>query len=292
MSTTNILLLGQPATGKTTFTAALWFYVTNWSDELVLKLDTLAQGDHHYLNSIRDEWAKYMTVRRTLLSDKKNQQILMRLLMPSTDKKIVLDIPDFSGEIFKEHFKNREWSVEFDNRLNSVAGIVLFVSTKDPNPTPKYISHVNELADILGQGDYAKSANSNEALVEWNHDFVSSQVKIVDSLQNILQRKKNAQPIKLSIVISAWDKVMIEGDTLLTPKSWFEKTYPLLEQYLDSNIEVFPTKYFGVSAQGGDYENEESMKMLLEKQPLDRIVVQEDSDVSSDITKPILWLLS
>ncbi len=289
MSSTNILLLGQPSTGKTTFTAALWFYVSNWSDGLVLKLDTLAEGDHQYLNKIRDEWAKYSIVPRTLLSDEKNMRILMKLQMPSTQKKLILDIPDFSGEIFKEQFKSREWSLEFDQQLDAITGIILFVSSTDPNPTPKFISHVDELEQILGSTS-AKEDHTATNLTEWNHDFAPSQVKIVDSLQSIIGRRKSKKQLKISVVISAWDQV--DDYANMNPKNWIENNFPLVDQYLDSNQDLFVAKYFGVSAQGGDYLNEESLNQLIAKKPLERIIMQENEETSSDITKPILWLIS
>ena len=295
MSNKKILLLGLPSTGKTTFIAALWFHVT-WAGQHTLELDTLAEGDDEYLNKIRDEWAQYAIVPRTKLTDLKNQKVLMKLKVVSSQQKLILDVPDFSGETFKEQFKNREWSEDFDKQLEDIGGIILFVSSSDPNSTPKFIEKAKELENILGDmNPEAFQQQTTEQVIpkEFNHEFVSSQVKMVDALQLILNKKRKQIPIKLSIAISAWDGVRsIFTEEGIDPKKWIVTQFPLLDQYLQSNSESFIARYFGVSAQGCDYTKPESLQQLMSKQPLDRVIVQEDAEISSDITKPILWLIS
>jgi hypothetical protein len=49
-------------------------------------------------------------------------------------------------------------------------------------------------------------------------------------------------------------------------------------------------KFFGVSAQGCDYGDEQALDNLMNKNSYDRIVVKEDGVPIKDITKPIIWM--
>jgi GTPase SAR1 family protein len=295
MSTANILMLGLPSSGKTTFIAALWYHLTSPGSKQ-LSLDTLAGGDHEYLNKIRDEWAGFSIVTRTQLNDQKNQNILMKLKIQQPESKIILDVPDFSGETFKEQFKNREWSEEFDAKLDKVSGIILFVTTLDRNSMPKFIAQTIELEALLNvnlSNEVSEQSESEELpTVEFSHDFVSTQAKLVDILQLIRNRKKVKAPIKVSLVISAWDKVIsLNPENSMSPKLWIQNQFPLLDQYILSNKDLYEVNFFGVSAQGGSYETEEKLNILLNKKFDERIIVQENETISNDITQPILGLI-
>ncbi len=289
-------MLGLPSSGKTTFIAALWYHLTAPGSKQ-LTLDTLANGDHEYLNKIRDEWAGYSVVTRTQLNDQKNQNILMKLKIRQPDSKLILDIPDFSGETFKEQFKNREWSEEFDVKLEQVSGIVLFVTTLDRNSVPKFIVQSRELEALLELDATNATSEQSEPeelpTVEFNHDFVSTQAKLVDILQLIRNRKKTKAPIKVSLVISAWDRVMsLMQRNVVSPKRWIQTHFPLLDQYILSNEDLFAVHSFGVSAQGGSYETDEHLNELIQKKFDERIIVQENETISNDITLPILGLIT
>lgn len=292
-------MVGLPSSGKTTFIAALWYYLT--LGDRLLTLDTLQNGDHQYLNKIRDEWLEYRLVTRTLLKDQKNQEILMRLKMRQSDRSVVLDIPDFSGETYKEQFRNREWSHEFDDKLGNLSGIVLFVTSLDRNSMPRFLGPIRQLEALLGSEENETNNASNENTsgstppAEFHHDYVATQAKLVDLLQLIQNRLKRKSPLNMSIVVSAWDKIIEEveeGQITVTPEFWFQQNFPLLHQYIHCNGDLFNVVVFGVSAQGGTYDNDNELNKLLKKNFDDRIIVQDGNSISNDITKPIAQLLS
>ena len=91
------------------------------------------------------------------------------------------------------------------------------------------------------------------------------------------------------MTVSAWD---IVKDDYKFPQDFVKERLPLLWQYLVSNNNVLFTRYYGVSAQGGSLQSPEEAECLVEEfedQPLDRIlVINESGVVSHDITMP-LW---
>jgi hypothetical protein len=281
-----ILLVGLPSTGKTTFIAALWYYVSHWDSNRTLTLNSLEKGEEEYLNSIRDKWARYEIVPRTSVAKLQGETVIMNLRNTLTQQTVILDIPDLSGETFKRHFEFREWSIEFDKMLNGICGVIIFVDPTDGNNVPKSIIQADEISNLLGE---AAKISSNEKYEEWKLDFIPNQIQIVDFLQFILYHKPQIIPAKVSILISAWDKVQgTFGD--VSPNSWMEKNFPLLYQFMVCNSQVFNTRYLGVSAQGVDYSDEKRVDEMASKDPLERIIIKEESEVSNDITRPIVWL--
>ena len=93
-----ILLIGLPSTGKTSFLAALWYMVKQTTVDCGLSLDKL-DGDSTYLNRISRSWLEYKPVARTLLDSDK--LISMSLKKRTTGERVKLTVPDLSGESFR-----------------------------------------------------------------------------------------------------------------------------------------------------------------------------------------------
>ena len=65
---------------------------------------------------------------------------------------------------------------------------------------------------------------------------------------------------------------------------------PLLYQYLKCNTNYFNPSYFGVSAQGCDYDNQDDVNRMLEIEPFERPFIRLEKEVIKDLTAPIIWL--
>jgi|JI7StandDraft_1071085.scaffolds.fasta_scaffold226338_1 hypothetical protein len=280
-----ILMAGLPEAGKTTFVAALWNYLNDVSTEKAFTVGTLADNDIEYLNSISGKWASYETVGRNLgdLSTVKN--IKMNLLRAGGSQ-VILEVPDIAGEFFRDLFEQRKWPVEYESLLSEITGVVLFIQSIDDNNAPKLIKQSQKLAQTAGEAENSIHDNQ-ENIQQWTHSHTSSQVKLVEFLQFVLYHKADILPLKVSVVISQWDE--IQKTTLnYTPEKWLEHYMSLLYQYLVCNNESYHVLSFGVSAQGGSYD--ENQEELQTKKPIDRIIVQEGGNISNDITKPIVWI--
>lgn len=278
MTEKGILFSGLPESGKTTYLAALWYFIFNSTKNHEYTSDSLENTELEYLNSISRNWASCEDVMRT--NQNKIEMVNIRMIHNASGNSMVLKIPDISGETFNRQFQDREWDEEFDYLLENVYGILLFIDPKDKKNRPRLIYHENQYYRLLGE-----SMSNSIPEQSWSEDLVPSQVKLVDFLQMIDFHKPNILK-KISVVVSCWDLINVN----LTPQLWCKEELPLLYQYLIANEELYDVKFFGVSSQGGNYENEEIKEGLLNKEPLERISVTTDSNTDNNILSPILWI--
>ncbi len=282
-----ILFVGLHGTGKTTFIAAFWYFVNSDSPTKKFKMETLESGEHEYLNGICENWLQYKNVSRTSLNVDVSEEIIVSLRNLETDSVVELSVPDFSGETFNTHFRDREWTEKFDQLINEISGLVIFLNPCDTNNRPQLISDENDAARILG--DTEIKTNTGIEFNPWSTDMVSNQVKLVEELQFIVHQRRHEKQLKVAIIISLWDKVESE-DVSIEPEIWLVNNLPLLNQYIQSNDKIFESRVYGVSAQGLDYDETEKKNEIAEKKPEERIIVKTSKEVSNDITKPIIWV--
>ncbi|MRX42063.1 hypothetical protein GJU43_22540 [Flavobacterium sp. LC2016-23] len=279
MSNKGILFSGLPGSGKTTYLSALWYFIFNNRIDIGYTCDSLKDTELTYLNSISKSWASCSKVIRT--NQNKIEMVDLKMINTVSKESITLKIPDISGETFNSIFRDREWFEEFDYLIENVDGLVLFLDPNDKKNKPQLIHQVNESYRIFD----AALVNDNPELA-WTEELVPSQVKLVDFLQMLDFHKPNSIK-KISIIISCWDLVQSSTE----PEIWCKEELPLLYQYLSANTEIFTTKYFGVSSQGGTYENDQIKdKLLAIEDPLERISVTDGVTISNNILSPLLWI--
>ncbi len=278
-----VLLIGLPSSGKTTFLAALW-YLVDGNHSTMLSLDTL-HGDREYLNAIRSQWLSCTPVDRTRVI---NEPITsMRLKNNGNGRIVEFEIPDLSGETFLDQWIRRSWSPGFQDIIDDAKGALLFVH---PNEVIEPI-RIDQADLIHHEISTERDDNGNppiyEQPVEWNPRDTPTQVQLVDLLQFVEEYEGLVFPFRLSVIISAWDLV---SNAELAPEMWLSKRLPLLHQYLYSNIDKFPYKIYGVSAQGGDYDQAE--RLMDYQDQSQRIIVVDPDKKRSDLTAPLIWLMS
>jgi hypothetical protein len=303
MNEKNILFIGLPGTGKTTFLAALWQLVDSHIADRSFKLINM-KGDQEYLNTIREAWLSYVPVPRTLVKTG-TKTAELKVVNSLTEESINLTIPDFSGEVFRLALEQRQWSEDIDKQINASTGIILFVHSKNITK-PITISQAKEIEDMLMEDLLAdlstdnipfikedKNDNIGDQSVEtkpWSHESVPTQVKLIDLLQLVVNKRIANLPLTLSIVISAWDLIDPNNSENVSPENWTKNDLPLLYQYLTCNASIFKTNFFGISAQGGDYKIENNDELYDKPDPAERISVKVNSAYSHDISLPILWV--
>ncbi|OJW12785.1 hypothetical protein [Mucilaginibacter sp. 44-25] len=283
MADKKILFTGLPLTGKTTFIAALWYMLYNHKNDSKLKLGPLTGTDDEYLNEMSNAWMQYEDVPRTSRYKLAGENVSITTVNVESGSTVVLDIPDFSGETFKDHYDQRVWTEDFYNRIQDTNSIMLFVSPRQRNNRPKLIVMEQDLLRHMG----AKVPEKVIDFTEYDPEYTPNQVKIVDELQFFRKFAKWRWPIKIALMISAWDMIQVAPNTTTNPEEWLKYHIPLLYQYLKCNGDLFEIKYYGISAQGGNYKNKDKIADL---NPMDRIQLQEGNVYLNDITDPILWL--
>lgn len=315
---TNVAIIGLPATGKTTYIAALWYLMMSHSQYCSLEIDSLEEGNQEYLNELSNKWASYGDLGRTIFADVGD--VIMNLKFVNSNSELRLNIPDYYGEIFDEHFRDREWSLDYKELMDSTDGILLFIDPRSTNNVSatimselsalKQFQDANLFDGFLSSltpeehhgkphekpGKIPTSTIAEESISKpeepkktklYQHQSSSNQVKIVDLLQFITANVPDFKSIKVSLIISAWD-VVVEFYDKISPEEFLRKKLPLLYQFLNCNQESFHVKIFGVSAQGGDYGAD--IEILEKLSPEQRVMVYDAEGTSKDIAKPIIWL--
>jgi hypothetical protein len=277
----NLLFIGLPGSGKTTFLAALWHVLTDRSSATTLKLTKLS-GDRNYLNQITKEWRECLQVPRTNLQ---SEQVVVLHLDGNDFGSFDLSIPDLAGEAFKQQLTDRRISRHHDAFVQSATGVMLFLHPDVKKGTPLTLARQLEAALPSGQKGDTCAANTGQNA--WSPELLPHQAMLVELLQFLLERTQ--RKLRVAVVVSAWDLVESIGKT---PHALISRELPLLQQFLEANDDLLEHAIFGVSAQGGDITVASEKQSLLElDDALKRIKVQQDHDTGQDITKPIAWLL-
>ena len=287
-------LIGLPAAGKTTFLAAMWHVINSMEVEGALKLERL-YSDQEHLNKIRELWSDVKHLDRTNIGSEKFVSMLLK--DPNSGSATEVIFPDLSGESFTLQWKNRTMKTDHavlaqeavgglllihpekvieETLICDVEGIIKSMKTEKPTDTHTLVGT-----------DHATKVETNQGLdeMQWKPEDAPTQIQLIDLLQFIATLNK-MQPIKLAVVVSAWDRIT-NGSS---PSEWIRKRLPLLSQYLRANPDVFSSEFYGVSAQGGRLEEAEELRKKV--RPSDRIrVVKDDLSESHDITAPVRWIM-
>lgn len=278
-----VLLIGLPATGKTSFLAALWYLVQHRQVTTRLRLKQFG-GDSSYLNQIANAWAEYELVPRTMTDSEKVVSMLLKDVQ--TEEPVNVTFPDLSGESFNLQWTTRQCTESYDEFLRSANGAILFLTPLN-HRKPIRIDMATPLVEIIVGGKKIDDPvqDTSLPLAPWNPERVPTQVEIVELLQFISSRDYFDPPFRLAVVVSAWDRLV---NLKRSPSEWLSDECPLLDQFLASNKDKFETAVYGVSAQGDDYSH---TAQLIDKKPSERIqVTGRNVGNPHDLTEPLLWL--
>jgi len=290
----NLLFLGYPEAGKTTFLAALW-YLINHSEELDAGLRLSRHNDNAvYLNMITEKWLGYQRMERTKLSQEK--QIFIEMQDVQSGRVFGLSFPDLSGERFRQQFEDRHCTNDFVDLVMQSRGCLLFIHVGRTNravPISEAVSVIRTLdqQNILPQIGMDKTP---EKAIAWDWSMPCIQVKTIELLQFIAHLRTSIDPFRIAIVLSAWDLVDTQQGT---PLAFLEKNLPFLNQFVNANSDLFTSRVFGISATGVDLSPDnkdkiESYSIRIYKHT-DRIKVKinDNNLFTHDITMPIKWVL-
>jgi len=289
MKERSITICGFPESGKTSYLAALWHLVTTGAEQTTLTFESLRNGDATHLNALAARWRNGLRQVRTKTPS--GTLVSMNLKDASGDL-MRLTLPDLSGESYRDMFEVRECDPTVADFLVGSQGLLLLIHADN-------IKQPHMVTTVVAQTRALGSTIAERQEVPWEARLAPTQVQLVELLQLFCLPPLNVPFRRLAIVLSAWDKVEVEGRG---PQQFLAERLPLLKQYLNSNADGWEWKVYGVSAQGGDYEKEDErftgaqLEKLNELKALDepsmRIKVVSDTSTSSDLTEPISWLMS
>jgi len=285
-----ILLLGLQDSGKTNFILGLDVVLSNLVDADGLVHSELAE-DRSYVRPMRELWLKGEELPRT--SGQMEPQLHQLIVKhPASGKRVSFHIPDQAGESFSAAFVSRSLSAAFCERLRAAEGLLVFVHACD---NPEHELHGEPLYFEPAAPEGAPKDTQNQSS-DFDPDCAAKQIKLVDLLQFVDEAREGCPPLRVSVIVSAWDLVLnappgARSEMPLDPNLFVGKRWPLLGQFLESNSERFVSRIYGVSARGGSGTAEDLDKMLAHTRPADRVVVVDGEHESSDITRPVRWVL-
>jgi hypothetical protein len=279
------LLIGLPATGKTTYLAALWHVVRQLEPAATLQLEKL-DGDAKYVNQICQKWLTCEEVPRT--NPESETVVSMRLRDRETGRITTLFFPDLSGESFELQWTTRQLTKGYDKQLRTTTGALFFInpmSVIEPVRIDQLDMAIADIEQLLPAEEPAVPASTLPK--SWEPDRTPTQVQLVELLQFIVDRPSFRPRFRLAVMISAWDRIAHDR---IAPLAWLEQRMPLLSQFLATNTNNFEIAVYGVSAQGGEYATDAAQLAL--KRPFERILlIGENVQRPQDLTEPIRWLM-
>jgi len=271
-------MLGLHSAGKTTY--AVVFYTACEGGRDGMAITKYAEGDRAYLNERADELANCKPLERT--SQQARGELRLRVKLGSNRPERLLVMPDLSGELLRDSMTDRLLNEDLSQLMDESDAALLFVhSNRIIQPTN--IADLNELLRRAGEQPGGETAR--ETPDDWEIDLAATQVQLTDIMQELM-RLRGARPLRLGLILSAWDTQEEEG---LSPGAWASEYLPLLVQMLESDPRV-DWDVFGVSAQGGDFFGPERAD-LEDTDVAERPKVQRRDGQSAGIGAPLLWAL-
>lgn len=292
-----VSILGLPESGKTTFLAALWHIINEDGSSTALELGSYSEANYEHLNVISKRWRAGKTQVRTQVGASRSVTMELR---SSSGHLSEVSFPDVAGEEFSRMWERREVDQSIVEMLNAQS--VALLINGDTIKLPAWVTEREELRRYICVEDTAPSeagrqdrASSIEPL-DWSADLAPTQVKVVGLLQMLMEPPLDIGERKLAILVSSWDKVVHEG---VSPMEFVRRQMPLLYQYLEAGRDDWDWRVWGVSAQGGDYndpdkreDRAETARLLEMDRASERIMVADGTITSSDLTVPLEWLVS
>jgi hypothetical protein len=279
-----VVVLGLPASGKTTFLAALWHLLLAGKVSSRLSLVKLRAIEGEHLKAIAARWLQAKKQERTFQSKNRTAVISLKT---AEGQEFDLSFPDVAGEAFAQIWESRECDPDVVDALKA-QGVMLFVHSSNIN-YPGWIADDARLSKQMG---ITRKAGEP---IPWQARFAPTQVQLVDLLRCLQEAPLNVGSRKLAVILSAWD--LAEGEKK-TPEKYLEAHLPLLHQYLNYGLNAsWEYKIYGVSAQGGEYDGDkdkpcaDAQRMRDLDVPSHRIKVEASDSSSNDLTEPLFWLL-
>jgi hypothetical protein len=269
---TELLFLGLPETGKTTFFIALDEVLQTEQHGLI---SNGFAGNRNYLEKAKVMWRAGEKISRTNLAQTDEP---IELLVRHSDTAAIAHLiaPDVYGEFYDDQWADRKWPVSYRERLSSLAGVLLFINASKTGRN----SEMTALWQNLPQEPTTTKP--------WEPRAAAAQVKLVDLLQIIAERGRPRKPLPLATMISAWDLIESQEKPKITPEEFLRKEWSLLHQYLLANPELFRSHIYGVSARGGDDAAQAGLVLL---SPHERVWLKDGAEVTKDLTRPVRRLL-
>lgn len=234
---TQILLIGKPHSGKTTFIGQLCARVD--ANNSALKLYKAIENRTPIIEATK-ALAKGEEVKTTPT----DKSTVVCLPLQNGEVKIDLDCPDYGGEQVNHIIENREVDSKWVKSIKQSENWILFLKPTDL-ATSYDLSNKTIKPEVLKNGNGKSEEYS-----------VSDQSSFIELLQILLHTNgqdshfKNSTT-KLTVVLTCWDELENTG----TPKEELKKILPLLLNFIETNWAESNINILGLSSLGGSLKD-------------------------------------
>jgi hypothetical protein len=247
-------------------------------------------GDRSYLQDLGERVAQLKEMDRTDVDSDDGLRIAVDFNGKGT---VDLDVPDLSGETLRTLVEDRLWLELLRNAIESASGVLLFVHP-DRLRLPIRTNFTDEaLLDVLSTSDDRSDADGDGAApvleqpIRFEPRYACTAAKLIDAIENIIDAAGPRLPVRLGIVVSAWDEV----DGSPTPQEWVEQQLPAVWQLCISNPDRVDARVFGISALGGRLPDDKESLLKLSG-VVDRAYGRDADGTPVPLSEPISWALS
>lgn len=263
-----VVMVGLPATGKSTYLGALFNALKDDGSEGI-RLQALPE-ERDYLIEIERAWLSFTPLVRSSLHGPRNVEF--SLILDDPKRALTLKIPDIVGETYKNAYEYGQWDEQLEALLCDASGLLVFIRA-DAVTLPELI-RIDQKPDA-----HVEKSGTRQP---WRAELSPTQAVICDLLEQLSALRDEHMP-PIAILISAWDTVTQHG---LTPPAWLAWQLPLLAQWLGARTPALTARIFGVSAQGGVLSDENVRHQLAHEAAHRPVPANGDT-----LTAPLRWLL-
>lgn len=278
MQKKNFFVAGMPGSGKTAYIGGLWIQLT---EGIVPTIYKKVPGYMPENLSKIDDIAKCIlsckNLERTKIGDNNNLEVLLN---DKNENEVLLKLPDLAGEIFRDLVKDRQMDNEIVSMLAETDCILFFTYYRNMSKEGRIKlsernlnedSAINSEQNSLGNIEDSKEANESQ---------------VVDLLLALLELlKKDKNKIHIRFIMSAWDMVEKEFGSSMLPENFMKQTFPLLYQCIQNNQDRINFEYWGISALGGDFDDQKDRERLTIEEMNAIKVVEPNGNTTHDLTK-------
>ena len=291
-----VVFAGLPASGKSTFLAALCHQILNGRAATVFTLDHFSDQEDR-LRALEARWLEANVADRT----KTNTEtwVTLHASRVSTGEALSFEIPDLRGELFEQPAAKATCDARLWDALQEAEGLVLFtnggrrrddIGIDEISAAMRFMAEDDEAeaeADAVEDDEAeADGADAVESSAAFDPQRMPEEAMLVELLQTINRGRWPQPHRRIALVVSAWDVC----DQALPPAQWFAQERPMLDQFLAANDQAWECQIYGVSAQGGKLpEDAERLKKMRHPAERVRVVLGEDPP-SYDLTAILDWV--
>lgn len=269
MATNNeILIIGPPGSGKTTFLAQLYGRLIDKKGKL-----QLASAPEN-IDGIKSAYNRLADGEETE-STPSTDNLEVRIPVIYEGLEFMLHCKDYGGEQVRDLVALMEYDKTWINRAKMNDRWILFIR-------PSEIEH---RFDLSKKGYAVKDQKESKA----SSSGTSDQSKFIELLQVLLHARGTGMkdPIdtpRLLIAITCWDEL----STNLRPEEILQQKMPLFAHFIKANWLPGAFKIVGVSAQEFPLKTDEARDKYLDEMPQNfGFLVLEDNSKEKDLTRLI-----